>query len=131
MELQPATQGILENAISADLSNAIFAFLQQLPLSGLTSVAMSLTIALFLITSADSCAIMLGTSSTGGDIDPKTPIKAFWGIMLGVVTIICLFIGDGGINALQAVSLVGIGCYSLYKCLKDIDYEVTCKERCE
>jgi glycine betaine transporter len=66
--------------------------------------------------------------SSGGDDNPKAPLKVFWGIVMGATAGILLIMGGGGLNALQMASIVGAFpfmfimfaiCYSIMKFVKE------------
>lgn len=128
LELTEATKGIIWEAVSKDLSSAIFVLFGQYP--GITLVAPLLLFVCFtfFVVSADSCTIVLGMLSSGGEAEPKTSIKLLWGVAMGASAGVLLTMG--GLNALQTASIVGalpftivmfFICYTTVRMIKD-DY---------
>nr|WP_244977066.1 BCCT family transporter [Deinococcus humi] len=112
-------------ATDADISTALFALLQGLPLGEVLSGIATLLIASFFITSADSATYVLGLQSSGGQKEPGNGVKFTWGIMQSLIAVALLL--SGGLAGLQSASVVAalpfsvimIGmCFSLYKALK-------------
>ncbi|MDV6373786.1 glycine betaine uptake BCCT transporter [Deinococcus arenicola] len=112
-------------ATNADISTALFAMLQGLPLGGVLTGVATLLIASFFITSADSATYVLGLQSSGGEKEPSNPVKFTWGIMQSLIAVALLL--SGGLAGLQSASVVAalpfsvimIGmCFSLFKALK-------------
>lgn len=127
-ELQAATKGVIEKAINADTASAIYVFLQNFPLPTLTAIISLFVIFTFFVVSADSCTVVLGMLSSGGNDNPKVPLKIFWGIVMGVTAGILLIMGGGGLSALQMASIVGAFpfmfimfaiCYSIMKFVRE------------
>lgn len=98
-------QGIgIGKAVSADVSTALFAMLQNMPLGSLMSVCATLLILLFFVTSGDSATLVLGMMSTRGDSNPKIRIKLMWGCLVTGIAISLLM--TGGIKAMQTATIV-------------------------
>lgn len=126
-ELNNATQGILAKAIDTDISSAIFVLFEQFPLQAVTAVILLFVIFTFFVISADSCTIVLGMLSSGGNENPRIPLRLFWGIVMGASAGVLLLIGNGGLTALQTASILGAFpflfimfaiCYCLIKYLR-------------
>ncbi|MFI7482591.1 BCCT family transporter [Kocuria sp. M1R5S2] len=73
----------------------LFAMLDALPLSAITSVLAMLIIGIFFVTSADSASIVMGTLSQRGDPDPHKGVVIFWGLCLGGIAVVMLLAGGG------------------------------------
>lgn len=125
MELTEATKGVLYAAIDKNIASSVYVLLQQFPFASVTAVVMLFVIFTFFVVSADSCTIVLAMLSSGGDEKPKTSLKVFWGIVMGVSAGVLLIMG--GLEALQMASIVGAFpfiiimffiCYALMKVLK-------------
>ncbi|MDA8235539.1 MAG: BCCT family transporter [Clostridia bacterium] len=125
MELTQGTKGILEAAINENVASSIYVLLQQFPLASFTGIITLFVIFTFFVVSADSCTIVLGMLSSGGDEKPKTSLKIFWGIVMGASAGVLMIMG--GLNALQMASIVAafpfllimlVICYSLMKVLR-------------
>lgn len=133
MELTLATKGILQAAVEKNVASSIYVLLQQFPFASLTAVVTLFVIFTFFVVSADSCTIVLGMLSSGGNENPKTSLKIFWGIVMGASAGVLMIMG--GLEALQMASIVGAFpfifimffiCYSLTKALREdaaLDYD--------
>lgn len=98
-------QGIpIAQAVSQDITSALFITLEQFPLSLLLIVVAILLIVTFFITSADSATFVLGMLSTQGVLNPSNTIKIIWGILQSSIAIVLLL--SGGLNGLQTASII-------------------------
>nr|WP_314123420.1 BCCT family transporter [uncultured Brevundimonas sp.] len=95
--------GAISNAVSADLSTALFHFLEQLPGAAFTSTLAILLVAVFFITSADSGALVIDPIASGGADDTPRWQRVYWCLMLGLIAATLLL--AGGLGALQAATL--------------------------
>lgn len=95
--------GIAE-AVNADLTLALFETFNQLPFSTITSLLAILLIFTFLVTSADSATFILASMTSRGSLNPSTPLKLVWGVLMALIAGILLF--AGGLGALQTASLI-------------------------
>lgn len=127
----------LADQVSADMTSALFAFLQHFPLGSILSVLAVILIITFFITSADSATFVLGMFSTQGSLNPSNSIKLTWGVILSAVSIVLLL--SGSLATLQTASLVAafpfaivmVGmCYSLLKGLQ-ADYRQSIRVKTE
>lgn len=83
----------------------------------------------FWISAALTLAFVLwGVLSAGGVLDPATPVKLVWGVLMAVVTGVLLLSGGSGIDGLQQTSLLAAlpftfillaMCWSLWRGLRD------------
>ncbi|CAH0530105.1 BCCT family transporter [Vibrio hippocampi] len=87
----------------AELPLKLFAMLDVLPLSQLTSVVGIILVVVFFITSADSGSLVIDTIAAGGKVDAPTPQRVFWCTFEGLVAI-ALMLG-GGLAAAQAMAV--------------------------
>lgn len=94
--------GIAE-AMEENISYALFALLEQLPLAKITSLAAIVLLAIFFITSADSSTFICASMTSKGSKNPSKAIIVVWGIFEGIVAAILLY--TGGLNAVQSVSI--------------------------
>lgn len=90
--------------VDRDVALALFTLYRHLPLGELLSVLSILLIFTFLVTSADSATYILAGMASGGDPDPRQPLKVFWGAMMSLVAAVLL--AAGGLASLQTASLV-------------------------
>ncbi len=115
-------------ALSTLAGNAdvlLFVFFEQFPLAKPLCVMALVMVVIFFITSADSGILVMNSIASGNK--PNTPKwqNAFWGILLGVISISLL--SAGGINSLQTMTLITalpfgiimlILCLCLFKALR-------------
>ncbi|ASK27774.1 transporter [Neisseria chenwenguii] len=92
-------------ALTSTPEKLLFAFLEYLPLSALSSVVALIVIALFFITSADSGIYVLNNmASRDKSIASPKWQAVMWALMMALVTIALL--GSGGLGALQTMTLL-------------------------
>ncbi len=116
----------IANAVSQDISTALFVFFEQFPLSMVLSVVGIIMIIGFFVTSADSGSLVIVSLTSGGKIDSPVGLRIFWAMGVGGIAAVLLI--GGGLQALQTASIVfGLPfsiillmmCFSLYKGLKE------------
>jgi choline-glycine betaine transporter len=78
---------------------------QALPLGTVMAAAILLLTTIFVATTGDSMSYTISMVATGHD-EPKTVVRAFWGISLAVMAAILLYMGAGQISALQQFIVV-------------------------
>ncbi|MBP6706528.1 choline BCCT transporter BetT [Achromobacter sp. Marseille-Q0513] len=111
--------------VQGDSSLALFAFLEQLPWSGLVSIIAIAMVAVFFVTSADSGALVVDLLASGGA--ERTPMlqRIFWSLLMGAVAI-ALLLADG-LTALQTATIASalpfsvillLSLWGLFKALK-------------
>ena len=91
----------LATQVKADVSVALFTFLEQFPLATLTSVISAVIIVIFLTTSADSAALVMDLLSRRENQGSRTWQRVFWMLLLGTLSATLLL--GGGLPALQNV----------------------------
>lgn len=94
----------IAEAVQADVSTALFAMFDGLPLSGLLSGVATVLVLLFFVTSGDSATLVLGTLSTGGAGDPSARVKIAWGLLVSGIAASLLL--AGGLQAVQTATIV-------------------------
>ena len=116
----------IANAVAADLSTALFIFVEQFPFSIILSILSIILIAGFFITSADSGALVVDNLTSGGNENTPVGQRIFWAVTGGTVAAVLLV--GGGLQALQTASIVTglpfalillVMCYSLYRGLSE------------
>lgn len=98
----------------ASSDTAMFVLLDQLPVSGIVSLAFSVlaivVVVLFFATSSDSGSLVVDILTNGGDPNPKWQQRLFWAITEGVIAAVLLAAGAAtgadALGALQAASIV-------------------------
>ncbi len=115
----------LADVVNQDSSLALFAFLEHLPLSSITSVIAIVMVIVFFVTSADSGALVVDLLASGGA--EKSPVwqRIFWSLSMGLVAI-ALLLADG-LQALQTATIASalpfsvillLAIWGLFKALK-------------
>jgi BCCT family betaine/carnitine transporter len=82
---------------------SLFAMLDQLPLSGFTSIVGIVLVLVFFVTSSDSGSLVVDTICAGGKIDAPVPQRLFWATLEGLIAIALLL--GGGLASLQALAI--------------------------
>jgi choline/glycine/proline betaine transport protein len=82
---------------------ALFAFLEHLPLTSITSVLAIILVATFFVTSSDSGSLVKSTLASGGSLNPPVSQRFFWAVLEGVVAAALLM--TGGLAALQSATI--------------------------
>ncbi len=101
--LQTAGLADITGAMGVDVSIALFAMLEALPLTRVLSLIGIVLVTVFFITSSDSGSLVVDHLTSGGKLDSPVPQRVFWAIMEGVVAA-TLLVG-GGLSALQTASV--------------------------
>jgi choline/glycine/proline betaine transport protein len=124
--------GVIQSAINADYTIALFVFLDQLPAYAVTSILSIVLIITCFVGAANSATYVLAMLTSGGDMDPNKKLRAGWGIAQGAVTIALILIsGTSALKSLQTASIVSafpfaivmiFMCVSLWKALRE-DYK--------
>jgi choline/glycine/proline betaine transport protein/glycine betaine transporter len=84
------------------VESAIFAIVQNLPITGIISVIVIFLIVTFFLTSANSAALSLSMFTSGRE-EPDKKLRIFWGVALGAVA--AVLAGTGGLKAIQTASI--------------------------
>ncbi len=95
--------GVVDTVNNWQPELSLFAFLQELPFSNMSSVVGILLVLVFFITSMDSGSLVMDTLTAGGKIETATPQRLFWCIFLGLLGAALLL--GGGLASLQALAL--------------------------
>ncbi|MDK3018527.1 BCCT family transporter [Pseudodonghicola flavimaris] len=99
----PATSAVKANVIdSYNPPLSLFAMLEGLPLSGITSVIGIVLVIVFFVTSSDSGSLVIDTITAGGKVDAPVPQRVFWCVFEGAVAIV-LLLSSGGLSSLQSM----------------------------
>ncbi len=95
--------GGIGEAVSENITSAMFVTLQQFPMGGFFAFLATLMISTFFITSADSATFVVGMLTSGGNLEPDASLKVFWGVLEGAIAAVLLM--AGGLGALQTASI--------------------------
>ena len=86
-----------------DSSLVLFQMLDSLPIGSLTSIIAIALLIIFIVTSADSGALVVDSLTSGGQTTSPVRQRVFWAGMLGLTAIALLYGGgDDALKALQA-----------------------------
>ncbi|WP_416898896.1 MAG: BCCT family transporter [Minwuia sp.] len=122
----PVNSAVKANVIDSykpELS--LFAMLEGLPLTAITSTIGIVLVIVFFVTSSDSGSLVIDTITAGGKIDAPVSQRVFWCTFEGLVAI-ALLVG-GGLAALQAMAIstgfpftivLLLGCVAIVKGLR-------------
>jgi choline/glycine/proline betaine transport protein len=102
LALDAQSPGIV-SAVQADISTGIYALLDRLPVSEITSVGAAIVVAIFFVTSSDSGSFVVDMLTSGGHPDPPVWQRVFWAVSEGVVAAMLLV--AGGLVALQSAAI--------------------------
>lgn len=104
LHLEIFTGAPLAEAAAADVSTALFTLFEALPGTTMLSIAATLLVLIFFVTSGDSATFVLGILSERGNANPSMRIKVAWGVLVGLIAISLLLVG--GLKALQTAAIV-------------------------
>ncbi|MBM0065309.1 BCCT family transporter [Alkalicoccobacillus gibsonii] len=85
---------------------ALFALLEQFPLTMFVSIVALILIASFFVTSADSATVVLGMQTTNGMLNPPNIVKLVWGLIISGTAAV-LLTSEQGLTALQTTAIIG------------------------
>ena len=98
----PTTSAVKAQVIdSYNPPMSLFAMLEGLPFSGITSVIAIVLVIVFFVTSSDSGSLVIDTITAGGKVNAPVAQRVFWCTFEGAVAIVLLL--GGGLEALQAM----------------------------
>ncbi|KAA2211713.1 BCCT family transporter [Teichococcus oryzae] len=121
LHLSGATEAVSQ-AVQQDVTLSLFVFLEQFPLSLVSSWFAMLLIVTFFVTSADSAALVVSTIAAGGRENVPVSQRIFWAASSGVIAAVLL--ATGGLQALQTAAIVSalpfaammlLICYGLWR----------------
>ncbi|MEM8920937.1 MAG: BCCT family transporter, partial [Pseudomonadota bacterium] len=120
--------GDLAGGISSS-ATVLFHMLAALPWGGLTSIVAIALLIVFIVTSADSGALVVDTITSGGKQDAPVAQRVFWACMLGLTASALLYGGGAAaLETLQAGTITAalpftivllVCCISLYVGMKE------------
>ncbi len=116
-------------AVNDNISTALYVFFDKFPLAMVLKVLGVILICSFIITSADSGAIVVDSITSGGKLKTPKYQRVIWAVATGIIAAVLMY--GGGLNALQTVVTISglpfailliMMCFSLYRGMNE-DYE--------
>ena len=101
--LELFTESSIAAAVEENVSVAMFQLFENFPFGAAASLAGTLIIITFFVTSSDSGSLVIDIITSGGDADPPVLTRIFWAVLEGVVAAILLY--AGGLVALQTAAI--------------------------
>ena len=118
--------GGLADLVFDDVAKALFALFDYFPLSAVVSSAALLLIFIFLVTSADSGTFVVSMMTSNGDLNPSTPHKLIWAVIILAITIGTLF--TGSVDVAKTMAVTGAIPFSLVLLLQIVAFLRTLRE---
>ena len=92
---------------SGGVEAQLFGLLEQYPLATASSVLVMALVGIFFVSGADAAAIVMGSLSQRGAIEPSKVPVIFWGVAMGGVAAVMLLIGgDTALGGLKNITIV-------------------------
>ena len=116
-------------AVNDNISTALYVFFDKFPLAMLLKVLGVILICSFIITSADSGALVVDSITSGGKLKTPRYQRVIWAVATGLIAAVLMY--GGGLNALQTVVTISglpfaillvMMCLSLYRGVNE-DYQ--------
>lgn len=116
-------------AVNDNISTALYVFFDKFPLAMLLKVLGVILICSFIITSADSGALVVDSITSGGKLKTPRYQRVIWAVATGLIAAVLMY--GGGLNALQTVVTISglpfaillvMMCFSLYRGINE-DYD--------
>jgi len=118
--------GGLADLVFEDVTKALFALFNYFPLSDLLGVTALFLIFIFLVTSADSGTFVVSMMTTDGNLNPPTPHKLVWAVIISAITVGTLF--TGSVTVAKAMAITGAIPFSLILIVQIIGFLRTLRE---
>ncbi len=97
----------LAQATSDNITSALFVMFDQMPFSFPLSIVAMLLIFIFLVTSADSAAYIVGQMTDKGSLNPPLYKRVTWGVLIAAICLILISAGgESGLSGLQSAAVV-------------------------
>lgn len=93
----------ISEAVHADVSTALFAMFEHMPLSQVLCLVGLVLVSVFFITSSDSGSLVVDHLTSGGKLESPVRQRVFWAVIEGAVAAVLLL--GGGLNSLQTASI--------------------------
>lgn len=91
------------SAVASSPETGLFVVLTMYPIGKILSVVITILLATFFVTSADSGTFVMGMLSSNGSMNPPAAKKILWGVVQTVMAIGLLM--AGGLKPLQTISI--------------------------
>lgn len=105
ISLEIATPGIISGPFEGfNLPAGLLAITQAMPWGFLLSLLFLVLTMIFVATTSDSMSYVIATAMS--DDNPSAPLRAFWGLAMGVMALILISTGAGGVGKLQSFVVV-------------------------
>jgi len=101
--LQASGAADIMGAVNENVATALFAMLENFPLSQVLSIVGIILVTVFFVTSSDSGSLVVDHLTSGGKLESPAPQRVFWAIMEGVVAAVLLL--GGGLSILQTAAI--------------------------
>ncbi|PPF27986.1 choline transporter [Rathayibacter tritici] len=98
------TGGLVGADGAVDTNTALFSMLQELPAGSVLTVGAIILIGIFFVTSPDSGALVMAMIATGGQAEPRNPIRVFFAVATALLALSLLV--AGGLDALQTAAIL-------------------------
>lgn len=97
----------LAQATSDNITSALFVMFDQMPFSFPLSIVAMILIFIFLVTSADSAAYIVGQMTDKGSLNPPLYKRVTWGVLIAAICLILITAGgESGLSGLQSAAVV-------------------------
>ncbi|WP_445620779.1 BCCT family transporter [Kushneria sp. Sum13] len=97
----------LAQATSDNITSALFVMFDQMPFSFPLSIVAMILIFIFLVTSADSAAYIVGQMTDKGSLNPPLYKRVTWGVLIAAICLILISAGgESGLSGLQSAAVV-------------------------
>ena len=113
-------------AVNDNISTALYVFFDKFPLAMLMKVLAVVLICSFIVTSADSGAIVVDSITSGGKLKTPKYQRVIWAVATGIIASVLMY--GGGLDALQTLVTISglpfailliVMCFSLYRGLNE------------
>lgn len=103
--LEQMTPGVISGPFEGfNLPAGLLAITQAMPMGFILSVLFLILTMIFVATTSDSMSFVIATAMS--DDNPSAPLRAFWGLAMGVMALILISTGAGGLGKLQSFIVV-------------------------
>jgi glycine betaine transporter len=103
--LESEGRGGIARLVSEDVTVALFAVFDQLPMSALLTGLAVFLVFVFVVTSVDSATYVLSMMTTGGSMNPPRQRKLTWGVLLALLGGALLFASN--VSTVRAIAISG------------------------